>query len=106
MGIAINPETPVLSLEPLAGLVDSVLFLSVVPGFYGSQFIPEVLGKITEFRRLTPGIPTGIDGGIKAANIKLAAGTGVDTVFVGSAIFISPDPAESFSHLNALVEGP
>ncbi len=105
IGLAINPETPVAAVLPLAGQVDSVLFLSVHPGFYGSKFIPEVLDKITEFRRLQPGKETGIDGGIKASNIGQVARTGVDVIYVGSAIFMQPQPAESFRQLAALARG-
>ncbi len=104
VGIAINPETPVSAVLPLVDDVDSVLFLSVNPGFYGAKFIPEVLGKIVELRRSRPGIEIGIDGGIKENNIALAAQKGADVIFVGSAIFIQPDPAESFRRLNALAE--
>ena len=53
-GLAVNPETAVATILPLASEVDSVLFLSVNPGFYGSQFIPEVLDKIAEFRQAQP----------------------------------------------------
>ncbi len=102
VGLAVNPETPISAIIPLVGEVDSVLFLSVDPGFYGSQFKPEVLDKIIQFRRLQPGKETGIDGGIKEANIARVARSGVDTIYVGSAIFLQPQPGESFSHLTAL----
>ena len=49
-GIAINPETPTEEIEPLANEVDVILFLSVHPGFYGKEFIPEVIPKIESFR--------------------------------------------------------
>jgi ribulose-phosphate 3-epimerase len=98
-GIAINPETPVSLLYPLTDMLDSVLFMSVHPGFYGSTFIPEVLDKITEFHRLHPRIETGIDGGIKENNISLVAGTGVNSICVGSAIFCRKDPAAGYHRL-------
>jgi ribulose-phosphate 3-epimerase len=102
IGLAVNPETPVSSILPLTGKVDSVLFLSVHPGFYNAQFIPEVLDKIAELRRLQPGIKIGIDGGIKETNISLIAKSGVNQIFVGSAIFLQPQPAESYHKLTAL----
>ena len=49
-GVAVNPETPISAITPLTGRLDSVLFLSVNPGFYGARFIPEVLDKIAAFR--------------------------------------------------------
>ena len=103
VGLAVNPETTVSSILPLAGEIDSVLFLSVVPGFYGSKFIPEVLKKIAELRRVRPDMEIGIDGGIKESNIVQIARAGADVICVGSAIFLQPDPAASFRHLQSLV---
>jgi ribulose-phosphate 3-epimerase len=101
-GLAINPETPIAAITSLVDKVDSVLFLSVNPGFYGARFIPEVLEKIIGFRKLYPEIETGIDGGVKESNISQIAGTGVDVIFVGSAIFLQPDPAASYKQLKKL----
>ena len=104
VGLALNPETPVDAVTPLAGMLDSVLFLSVNPGYYGAKFIPEVLEKIADFRRACPDIETGIDGGIKENNITDIARTGVDVICVGSAIYLQPDPGESYRRLQALAE--
>ncbi|MFC2066910.1 ribulose-phosphate 3-epimerase [Chloroflexota bacterium] len=103
VGLAVNPETPVSDIIPLADEVDSVLFLSVHPGFYGSKFIPEVLDKLAEFRRTKPGVEIGVDGGVKETNIIQIAQSGADVIYVGSAIFLQPQPDESFRHLQALV---
>lgn len=104
VGLALNPETPVLSIAPLASEVDSVLFLSVHPGFYGQSFLPEVLDKVQELRRLHPDLELGIDGGIKEGNIIQVAQAGADYICVGSAIFLNPNPGESFRHLQALAQ--
>jgi ribulose-phosphate 3-epimerase len=101
-GLAVNPETPLSAIAPLASEVDSVLFLSVNPGFYGSKFIPEVLDKIAAFRSAQPNLEIGIDGGIKEGNIVQIARTGVDVIYVGSAIFLQPEPGESYRRLLAL----
>jgi ribulose-phosphate 3-epimerase len=101
-GLAINPETPVEAIAPLVKTVDSVLFLSVNPGFYGAKFIPEVLDKIIDFRRRFPETETGIDGGVKESNIGQIARTGVDVIYIGSAVFLQPDPAESYRRLTSL----
>ena len=102
VGLAINPETPISTILPLTGEVDSVLFLSVNPGFYGSKFIPEVLDKLTEFHNARPDTEIGIDGGIKESNVIQIARSGADVIYVGSAIFIQPQPDESFRHLLSL----
>ena len=104
VGLAVNPETPVSTILPLASEVDSVLFLTVHPGFYGSKFIPEVLDKIVELRSTRPNLEIGVDGGIKESNIVQVAQTGVDVIYVGSAIFLQPHPGKSFRRLLALAE--
>jgi ribulose-phosphate 3-epimerase len=102
VGLAINPETPNTAITPLVKRLDSVLFLSVNPGFYGSKFIPEVLDKIAAFRQSHPDIEIGIDGGIKEDNIARIARSGVDVIYIGSAIFMQPNPAESYRRLSSL----
>lgn len=104
VGLAVNPETPLADFLPLVEEIDSVLFLSVNPGFYGKPFIPEVLDKLVELRKAAPGLRTGIDGGIKEGNIAEVAKTGVDDICVGSAIMKQPDPARSWQHLQSLVQ--
>jgi ribulose-phosphate 3-epimerase len=99
VGLAVNPETPVIAILPLIAEVDSVLLLTVNPGFYGSPFIPEVLEKVTEIRRTQPQIEIDIDGGIKESNIARVARFGVDAICVGSAIFLQPQPGESYRRL-------
>lgn len=103
-GLAINPETPVSAFLPLAGAVDSVLFLTVHPGFYGSRFLPEVLDKVAELRRAMPNMEIGVDGGMKESNVAQIARLGVDSIYVGSAIFLQTDPAACFRHLTELAQ--
>lgn len=104
VGIALNPETPIARVMPFVSELDSVLFLSVHPGFYGAKFIPEVLDKIVELRQAKPELKIGIDGGIKEKNITLIARSGVDEIFVGSAIFLQPQPGESYRTLLELAQ--
>lgn len=104
IGLAVNPETQVADFLPLASRVDSILFLTVHPGFYGSPFQPQVLDKIEEFRKARPDAEVGVDGGIKEGNISEIARFGVDVFYVGSAIFRQPNPAESFRRLQRLAQ--
>jgi ribulose-phosphate 3-epimerase len=106
VGLAVNPKTTIPELAPLVKLVDSVLFMSVEPGFYGAKFIPAVLEKIIAFRKAYPNIKTGIDGGVKEDNIIEIARTGVDVICVGSAIFNQPDPTAVYRRLNVLAQLP
>jgi len=96
VGLAINPKTAISEFKSLAPHVDSFLFLSVDPGFYGSPFIPGVLDEIRRFRAQFPSAFIGIDGGISLDNIKKVKAAGVDYACVGSRIFLQPDPKESY----------
>ena len=104
VGLAVNPEVAITDFATLVDLVDSVLFLAVNPGFYGAKFIPEVLDKIVDFRRQYPKIETGIDGGVKENNIAEIARTGVDVIYIGSAIFMQPTPAASYRRLTEIAQ--
>ncbi len=104
VGLAVNPDTANSAILPLVDDVDSVLFLTVHPGFYGSKFIPEVMDKVAELRRARPEVDIGVDGGIKESNIRQIVQAGVDVIYVGSAIFLQPQPGESFRHLLALAQ--
>ncbi|MFC1915340.1 ribulose-phosphate 3-epimerase [Chloroflexota bacterium] len=104
VGLAINPETTIPTILPLINKVDSVLLLTVNPGFWGSKFIPEVMDKVVELRRTRPDLEISVDGGIKESNIAQIARAGVDVICVGSAIFLQPEPGESFRRLLALAQ--
>ena len=104
VGLAANPDTPVSSLFPFVGKVDTIIFMTVYPGFYGAKFQPQVLEKIAEFRRQYPTLHIGVDGGIKKENVALLARAGVNDICVGSAIFLQSSPAESFYSLQSIAE--
>ncbi len=104
VGLALNPETQVSAVLPLVSEVASILFLTVHPGFYGSPFIPEVLEKVIELRSLYAKVEIGVDGGVKESNIAQVAQTGVDIIYVGSAISLNAQPAESYRRLFALAK--
>jgi ribulose-phosphate 3-epimerase len=104
VGLALKPETPVSAVMPLSDSIDTTLFLSVEPGFYGSPFLPGVLDKVKEFRAAKLGIEIGIDGGIKETNIVEVVRSGADSICVGSAVFMQKDPGQCFRYLTSLIE--
>ncbi len=95
-GVAINPGTPVIMVEPLLEIVDLVLIMSVNPGLGGQSIIEGCLEKIDYLKEKKRGgdlsFQIQIDGGIKLDNIDRVIDTGVDLVVVGSAIFKQKDP--------------
>ncbi|WP_209624329.1 ribulose-phosphate 3-epimerase [Saccharothrix coeruleofusca] len=104
-GLSLKPGTP---LEPHLDVLkhyDTLLVMSVEPGFGGQKFMPEVLDKVRTARRL---VDTGhltlvveIDGGINADTIEQAAEAGVDCFVAGSAVYDAADPAEAMERLRA-----
>jgi ribulose-phosphate 3-epimerase len=98
-GVVLNPSTPVVALEEIAGDVDFVLVMSVNPGFGGQTFIPRSEHKVRAVRALLDRAgnraPIEIDGGIDLANIGRVVAAGVEIVVAGSAIFNTPDPASA-----------
>ncbi len=104
-GLAFNPATPLACLKYVMDKLDMILLMSVNPGFGGQSFIPSVLPKLQEARRLIDGsgcsIRLEIDGGVKADNIRQIAEAGADTFVAGSAIFGAADHRAAIAALRA-----
>jgi len=105
VGVALNPPTKIDELKPILTNIDSVLFMSVNPGFYGADFISEVLEKIKKFKAAHQDVRIGIDGGIKLANAKAAKLAGADDICVGSAILKSDFPQKAYEEFVNIVHG-
>jgi ribulose-phosphate 3-epimerase len=106
-GLSVKPGTP---LEPYLDVLkhyDTLLVMSVEPGFGGQSFMVDVLEKVRTARRL---VDTGhlklvveIDGGINADTIEQAAEAGVDCFVAGSAVYDAADPGKAVEALRAKV---
>ena len=104
VGITLNPATPLDLILPALDHVDVVLIMSVVPGFGGQKFMPEVLPKVREVRkRLRDDQRLEIDGGIHEETIAVAREAGVDWFVVGSGIFDKPDRAAAIATLRGRI---
>jgi ribulose-phosphate 3-epimerase len=104
-GVVINPATPVVTLEEIAGDVDYVLVMSVNPGFGGQRFIPRSEHKVAAVRALLDRAgnkaPVEIDGGIDRQNVGCVVAAGARIIVAGSAIFHSGDPERATRELKA-----
>jgi len=93
-GVTFNPATPVEGLRYLSGMFDRVLIMTVNPGFGGQKFIPEMLQKIRDTRKLLDEIGSEaviqVDGGIEASTIAAAYTAGARDFVAGTAIFGYP----------------
>jgi ribulose-phosphate 3-epimerase len=105
VGITLNPATDIETIYPALDDVDHVLVMSVVPGFSGQKFMPEVLPKCTAIKkRLRPNQRLEIDGGIKPETIRQAKDAGVDWFVVASAIFGQADRSRAIAELRAAMK--
>jgi ribulose-phosphate 3-epimerase len=103
-GITLNPATPVESIFPALDHVDYVLVMSVVPGFSGQKFMPQVLPKCESVKkRLRPDQRLEIDGGVNPDTIASAKSAGVDWFVVASAIFDHPDRPAAIASLRQIL---
>ena len=95
-GLAINPDTPVLDLEPYLDEIDMVCLMGVFPGFSGQKFIKSTTQRLKELRKLIDKNKSNtliqIDGGVDLSNIKELASAGADILVSGSCIFTSENP--------------
>src|ERR1700748_188755 len=89
-GVSLNPATPINAVEPVLGLIDLVLVMSLNPGFGGQAFIPSSLGKISDMRAMTAGRPIDIevDGGVAPDVAGQLAAAGANAVVAGGPGFL------------------
>ena len=100
-GLALNPATPLAAVEPFLDRIDLLLCMTVVPGFGGQAFMPEVLSKITAAARARQqgghSFHIEVDGGIDAATAAQCAAAGANVLVAGSSTFRAPDMAAAVS---------
>ncbi|MSR89067.1 MAG: ribulose-phosphate 3-epimerase [Candidatus Margulisbacteria bacterium] len=98
-GLVFNPATPIELLDYVMDQLDLILVMSVNPGFPGQSFIPSALQKLRDVRKKIDAsgldIRLEIDGGVKLDNVRGISDAGADTFVMGSAIFGSPNYAET-----------
>ena len=91
VGVSLNPETKINLITNLLNEIDLVLIMSVNPGFGGQKFMPEVLEKIKELKKIGDqknlDFDIEIDGGINFDNSKLAIEAGANILVSGTTIF-------------------
>jgi ribulose-phosphate 3-epimerase len=107
-GIALNPATPLNVIEYLINKIDILLIMTVNPGFGGQKFIPEMIGKIEETRKIIDNqkksISLAVDGGINLDNISNVVKAGAEIIVVGQIIFKSENPEETTRKIKNLLK--
>lgn len=102
-GVALNPHTPLSSIEEVIGCVDMVLLMGVNPGFGGQKFIENTLSKISRLKQMIKEHKSNaiiqMDGGATTANAKSIFDAGCDCLVAGSSVFGSENPIATIDQL-------
>ena len=108
-GAVLNPATPAITLQDIAGELDYVLVMSVNPGFSGQAFIPHSVEKLGHVREVLTeagsSVPIEIDGGIDEGTAPRVVAAGASILVAGQAIFGTADPERATRALRAAVSG-
>jgi ribulose-phosphate 3-epimerase len=107
-GVALNPHTPIESLEDLIEDLDFVCLMSVNPGFGGQKFIYRTLNKVSRLKSMirTRNAATliEVDGGVGLQNAEALIKAGADVLVAGSSVFQAPNPKETIHRLKTMLE--
>jgi ribulose-phosphate 3-epimerase len=102
-GVVLNPATPLSLIEYVLDLCGIVLIMTVNPGFGGQQFLPEMLPKIRDLRRLCDkgGLDTiiEVDGGLSGENAWRVLDAGATAIVAGSHVFQAPNYARAIASI-------
>ena len=95
VGVSLNPESKIELISEFLDQIDLVLIMSVNPGFGGQKFMPEVLDKIKQLKKIQQqkklNFDIEIDGGINFENCKIAIDAGANILVSGTTVFKSND---------------
>ncbi len=95
VGVSLNPESKIDLITEFLDQIDLVLIMSVNPGFGGQKFMPEVLDKIKQLKKIQQeknlNFDIEIDGGINFENSKIAIDAGANILVSGTTVFKSND---------------
>jgi ribulose-phosphate 3-epimerase len=105
-GVAINPHTPIESLQDVLADIDLVCMMSVNPGFGGQQFIHHTLKKIKTLAKMIDekglNVLIEIDGGVTLENAGTIVAAGADVLVAGNTVFSSQDPKAAIAKLKKI----
>ena len=106
VGLAINPRTAFSDVRHFIDRLDYLLIMTVNPGFYGQEFMGEVLPKIEEAKDFVVkhgmSCKIEVDGGINSVNAEQVCNAGADIIVAGAGIFKAADYAKAIEDLRCL----
>lgn len=107
VGVALNPASPLETLEYILPELDVVLLMTVNPGYGGQKLIPYVLSKISKLHQIIQGqnfhCKLGVDGGVNWQNVQELVGAGADLIVAGTLLYNDPEPEKALQRLRDIV---
>jgi len=103
--LAVKPETGLEGVLPHLDELEAVLIMTVKPGTFCVEFLPETLEKIRRLKEMSPEIPVEVDGCMNAHHVRLARDAGASIFDSGSHVMKSPDPAGAIRELEDVASG-
>ncbi len=107
-GLSVKPGTPLEDWVEVLKHYDTLLIMTVEPGFGGQSFMADMMGKVRTARNLVDtghlSVVVEVDGGIAADTIEIAAEAGADCFVAGSAVYSADDPALAVARLRAAAD--
>ncbi|HEY6430627.1 MAG TPA: ribulose-phosphate 3-epimerase [Acetobacteraceae bacterium] len=108
-GVVLNPATPPDAVAWVLDLTDTILVMTVNPGFGGQEFLPSQLSKIAALRQMIQAvgrpIALAVDGGITPETARQAVAAGADTLIAGTSVFKAQDYARAIAALRVPANG-
>jgi len=103
VGLSLNPADDISAIKPYLHLIDSLLLLSVNPGFGGQKMVSGINTRVSEAKiicdEINPGLPLAIDGGITFENAGELIKNGIDWLIIGTALFNRENMGEYVSKI-------
>ncbi len=105
-GVALNPHTPISTIENVIENCDVVMLMSVNPGFGGQKFIEQTYRKLEQLTALkkqyNPNLLIEVDGGVTLDNAQKLCDYGVNVLVAGNTVFSSPEPLQVIDRLKQI----
>ena len=102
VGLVLNPETQTDTIKEVMDNIDFVQFMTVNPGFYGSEFVDRVISKILDFHGQYPSMPIMVDGGVNSETARHLIAVGATSLVVGSYVINSDNVGKAIEELRVI----
>lgn len=102
VGLALNPDTSISSIESFVSLVDFIQFMTINPGFQGRDFLDHVVGKIESFHKKYPEVAIAVDGGINLITARRVIEAGASILVSGSFVLKSGNVGKAINDLKSV----